>query len=366
MRTDRLAPRARALTHLLMAAALAAGCQRESVESLDTEAAVPVTVESAKIETFYGTVSASGTITPAPGAELTVIAPASARVAELPKAEGDPVAAGDLLVRFDIPGFAADLSARRAAVAQASARVENARASYARLSGLLAQGVAARRDVEDARRQQAEAEADLDQATSAVAAATAVLDRATVRAPFAGVVARRFHNPGDLVDAAAGDPILRLINTSALQVVAAVPVSDLHRISVGRRATVVPAGASDGLDARVVATAAEVDANSATANVRLALTARSRLAVGTPVRVDIVAEERPKALVIPAAAIVEEARETFVMVAGDDHKAHRRPITAGLVSRGLAEVTAGLSAGDRVIVRGQDALPDGAAVTVTP
>jgi multidrug efflux pump subunit AcrA (membrane-fusion protein) len=100
--------------------------------------------------------------------------------------------------------------------------------------------------------------------------------------------------------------------------------------------------------------------------VRLSLGGRTRAAAGTPVHVEILAETRPGALVIPAAAIVEDEGEVFVMVAGRDDKAHKYPIAVGLVSRGLAEITTGLSAGDRVIVRGQDGLPEGAAVTVTP
>src|SRR5262249_46851784 len=153
------------------------------------------------------TIAASGTIAPAPGAELTVVAPAPARIAEIPKGEGDAVREGDVLVRFDIPNLASDVAAKRAGLAQASARLDQAKANLARLSSLVGQGVAAPREVEDAKRQQAETEADLDQARSAVEAATALSDRAVVRARFAGVVSKRFHNPGDLVDASTGDPV---------------------------------------------------------------------------------------------------------------------------------------------------------------
>jgi multidrug efflux pump subunit AcrA (membrane-fusion protein) len=64
------------------------------------------------------------------------------------------------------------------------------------------------------------------------------------------------------------------------------------------------------------------------------------------------------------AALVSEEGERFVMVVDADNKAHKRPVTVGLSTRTLAEVTAGIKAGDRVIVRGQDGLPEGAAVAV--
>ena len=95
---------------------------------------------------------------------------------------------------------------------------------------------------------------------------------------------------------------------------------------------------------------------SATAAVRLAFVKPTRLAAGTVVQVAIVAEEHANALVIPAAAIVRDEGETFVMVAGTDNKAHKHPI-ADRAPRphDRAEVTSGLKAGDRVIVRGPGA-----------
>lgn len=348
----------------LLLLAVAASCQRASVEEVETKAAVPVVVATAKVQPFESTISASGTVAPAPGAELTIVAPAPARVAEIPKAEGDAVRRGDVLVRFDIPSLESDVAARRAAVAQAEARLEAVKASYARLSGLLAQGVAAPREVEDAKRQQAEAEADLAQARSAVDSSVALSSRAVVHAPFAGVVSQRFHNPGDLVDASAGDPILKLINPAQLQVVSAVPVADIPRVVIGRAARIIAPGRDAPEGARVLTRPAHVEPASATAPVRLAFVNPTRLAAGTVVQTDIVAEEKPDALVIPSAALVREESQTFVMIVGADSKAHKSPVTVGLQTHDLVEITGGLKAGDRVIVRGQAGLPEGADVTV--
>ena len=45
---------------------------------------------------------------------------------------------------------------------------------------------------------------------------------------------------------------------------------------------------------------------------------------------EIVGEERANALIIPVAALVDEEGELFVMVAGDDNKAHKYPVAVGL------------------------------------
>jgi RND family efflux transporter MFP subunit len=348
----------------LVALAALAGCQRPSVEAVETTAVVPVVVETARVGLLQGMIVVTGVVAAAPGAEMLVVAPAAARIAHLPTAEGDRVKAGDVLVRFDIPTLTADVAASRARVTQAVARIAATQANVTRLSSLLGQGVAAPRDVEEAIRQHAEAEADLEQARSAVQAAVALSDRAVVRAPFSGVVAQRFHNPGDLVEAAASDPVMKVINPSQLQVVAAVPASELSRVVVGHSAQIRQAGHDDSEAAKVLTKAAQVDSATATGNVRLAFATATSLTAGMTVQVEIVGEERPHALIVPVAALVSEDSDLFVMVVGDDNKAHKYPVAVGLSTRTLAEVTSGIKAGDRVIIRGQDGLPEGAAVVV--
>jgi len=351
---------------LLLAAGLSTviACERKSVEQVETTAPVPVTVEPVKTDRMVSTISASGTVVPAPGAELTVVAPAPARIAEITKGEGEAVRTGDVLVRFEIPSLASDVASRRAAVAQATARLEAAKAEHTRLSTLLAQGVAAPREVEEVKRQEAEADADLEQARSAVDTAVALAERSVVRARFPGVISKRFHNPGDLVDASNGDPVLKVINPSQLQVLAAVTVADLPKVIIGRPAEVVVPGSETPLAARVLTRATQVDPSGATGDVRLVFLKPTALAAGTVVQVTIVGEEHANVLVIPAGAIVRDEGETFVMVAGDDKKAHKYPIAIGLAGRDRVEITSGLKAGDRVIVRGQEELPEGADIKI--
>jgi RND family efflux transporter MFP subunit len=325
---------------------------------------VPVAVATAEVGPLRATIPATGVVSAAPGAELLVVAPAAGRIAQLPHAEGDRVKQGEVLVRFDVPSLAADLLASRARVTQASARVAAAKANVKRLTSLLDQGVAAPRDVEDATRQSAEAEGDLEQAQSAVAAASALSDRAVVRAPFPGVIAQRFHNPGDLVEAAASDPVVRLIDPSRLQVVAAVPAAELSRITVGRAADVRVPGTEDSEAARVLVRAPQVDPAAGTGHVRLGFIKPTSLTAGMSVQVEIVAEERPHAVTIPASALLLQDDERYVMVVDAESKAHKRPVTIGLTTRTTVEVTRGVTAGERVIVRGQDGVPDGAAVAV--
>ena len=322
---------------------------------------VPVEAEPARRGDITGVVHATGTVTPAPGAELIVVAPEPARIAELPHAEGDRVAAGDLLVRFDIPAAGAEVSRQRGEIARAEAQIANTRAAQTRAKDLFERGIAARKEMEDADRDLAEAEALLAEAQAALAAADSVAARAVVRAPFAGVVARRLHNPGDVVEAAATDPVLRLIDPRRMEVVANVSLGDVMRVALG-----APARLRNGSDLalRVVSRPLAVDAGTAAAPVRLTFAGPPPgLAFGTPVQVEIEAETRTGVVLVPVGAVVREGEETAVFVAADD-KAARHAVTLGMSDGTHVEVISGVTAGDLVITRGQAGLPDGAAIAV--
>jgi multidrug efflux system membrane fusion protein len=88
------------------------------------------------------------------------------------------------------------------------------------------------------------------------------------------------------------------------------------------------------------------------------------LPAGAVVQASILAEERKNVLVVPAAAIVHDGDATFVLVAGTDNKAHKKDVTLGLATHELVEVRSGLAAGDQVITKGQDGLPDGGAIRI--
>jgi multidrug efflux pump subunit AcrA (membrane-fusion protein) len=90
--------------------------------------------------------------------------------------------------------------------------------------------------------------------------------------------------------------------------------------------------------------------------------AASNLAVGTPVQVEIDAEEHTNVVLVPAEAIVREGDETAVFVAIGG-KAQRRAVALGITDKDHAEIKSGVKAGDQVISNGQAGLPDGATVT---
>jgi RND family efflux transporter MFP subunit len=346
---------------VLLVAALLPACHEAVPEEVATTAAVPVEVAKAHLGTITSSIHATGTVEPAPGADWVVTAPQQARIAEIRYATGDVVRKGAVVAQFDAPPLRADLASRASEAAQARSRLESARHNLDRLSALLEKGIASRKEVEEARKELADAEAAVSETGQTRAAAALLAARATPVAPFTGLVAERWHNPGDVID--ANEHVLRVVDPKRLQLTAAVPVADAPRVVVGHAARVsVPGAEGMSIAAKVTGAPAAVDPATGTAAVRIALSAA--LPVGTPAEVDIVADERANVLLVPATAIVREENKPAVFVVDAEHKAHRRPVVVGLVSGEEAQIVSGLREGDTVVVKGHDELPDGAEVAV--
>ena len=102
--------RNRAAALALTAALSRRRARGKTVEEIETTAAAPVKIITLAPATLGGIVAATGVVAAAPGADWVITAPEPARILELPKAEGDRVRTGDLLVRFEIPSATTDVA----------------------------------------------------------------------------------------------------------------------------------------------------------------------------------------------------------------------------------------------------------------
>ena len=343
-----------------------AACGRGAPEEIVTETVVPVTTEAAELGVIRGVIHATGVVDPAPGADLIVTAPEAARVAEIPKAEGDRVRRGDLLVRFEIPSLDAAAAGKSAEVRRAESGLRNAKAAQTRAHDLFDRGCRRR---QGGRRRRPCSRGCRGRARRGAGGTKRLGDRSSTRsavhATFDGIVAKRSHNPGDLVEASAADPVLRVIDPRRLEVEASVPIADVPRVVDGASARLVASAGAASEALRVVSRPVAVEPGTASVRVRLAFVEPTSLPAGTPVQIEIDAEEHANVVRVPAAAVMHEGGQASVLVAAAG-KAQRRAIVTGLADDEHVEVRSGLRAGELVITRGQAGLPDGAAITAAP
>jgi RND family efflux transporter MFP subunit len=333
------------------------------VEDPDENQIVPVAAQPAEVGSLRATIHASGRVVPADGAEFLAIAPEPARVVEVTRNEGEPVTAGDLLVRFELPFATQELSRQQADMARAQAQLENVRATRDRVVDFVERGLVARNDLNQADRDLADAQTDVTASASALKRAQDTLARATIRAPFAGIVANRLHNPGDVATGSPGDPVLRIVDPTRLEILAAIPGADGSRILPGAAARI--AGFVDGqaVTLSVVGRPGGTPDAEGNLHVRLTFASPTALTADAAVDVDIDAEERLRVVFVPAVALVATGKDAALFVAVSDI-AQRRAVTTGVTTELGVEITSGLKAGELVITRGQASVIDGTRISV--
>jgi len=163
------------------------------------------------------------------GEEVTITARRAGSLTTLPRREGDSFRAGATLAVFDAPEARDAIRAARAALEAATLRADQARRQEARMESLFVARVASQRERELAESDRREAEAAYASAQAALAALTSDL---AIPAPFDGVVVRRMLDPGATV--IPGQPIVAIRSRAPGEIVAAVPESELGRLTHGR------------------------------------------------------------------------------------------------------------------------------------
>src|SRR5262249_47001028 len=149
----------------------------------------------------------SGNLAAPPNRDAKIAALVPGKIKQVLVAEGISVREGQELAKLDNASLVDQLRQAEAAVAQAKANSENRRMSAQRNEGLLQRGIAARKELEDARTQLAVNESLLKQAEAVRSAAQTQVARSVLRAPFAGTVVHRFLGAGEQVDGTSGQPV---------------------------------------------------------------------------------------------------------------------------------------------------------------
>lgn len=311
--------------------------------------AMGVEVAVARSESIASEVSVTGRVEAVQA--IDVRPELDGRIVAIVAREGQAVAAGTPLFRLDD----AELEAQ---VARATAERDLAHQTLERTRGLIAQNASARADLERAEALERGAQAQLDLLSVRLA-------RTTVRAPFAGVIGRRFVSLGDYVS-----PQVRLTSlqtTNPQRVTLDVPERFAAELRRGQR---VEFGVAAYPGQRFTATVDFVDPVVAlparTILVKaLAANPDGRLQTGMFVEARLATAVRGAAIVIPEQALMPAPGGRNAVWAVVDGKAQRREVTIGVRRAGQVEITSGIAAGEQVVVGGVLQLAEGAPVRAT-
>jgi membrane fusion protein, multidrug efflux system len=348
-------------------------CSRKSAsddEALDDQVAAvaDVTLTHVQRAEIQSLLTVTGTIAALPNQDVKVSALVAGRIARLAVAEGDRVCQGQVLAQIEDRPYQDQLQQAQAAVEQAKANLENAKLNSDRNETLFKRGIAAGKDVEDARTQVSVSQAALSQAEAQASLAALQISRAEVHSPISGVVVKRFVSDGEQVDGTAAQPIFEVANLREAELYGNVSADYLGRIHVGQTLTI----SSDAFPGQnfaglVVAISPAVDSSTNVGLVRIRIKNRDDLLrLGMFLSAEIPLETHANALVVPPQAIYrdEQGQPRVFRVEGQEATAVQ--VKLGIETRYRVELLSGFKDGDTVILTGGYGLGEHARVKVLP
>ena len=329
---------------------LAAACSSPEPEAGESPRRVAGTAYTVKDTTVRALFEASGTAMPLRQATLST--KLMGTVLEVRAREGDRIVAGQTLVRIDARDLAAKHSQVAASIAEAEAVRRDAATQAGRIRALYADSAATRAQLDAVETGLIRADAGVRAARASSAELSAVSAYANVRAPFTGIVTKRFVDPGAF--AAPGAPLMTVQDGDQLRIVANATPDVASGLSRGNRIDAL-------VENRPVTAVIEGIVPSAAGNLytinALVSNAGGSFLSGSTATLLIELGSR-NALVIPSGAVVREGELTGVTIRSADGD-NLRWIRLGRTTGNVVEVTSGLRAGDVVIV------PPAVSTTVT-
>lgn len=379
----------RILAALLAASmALCAGCGSQSDDTAEDDqtpsgTAVEVTeVTQGAMSTEY---SVNGKV--AADNEVQVFPMLAGQVLTLSVSEGDKVSKGQTLLSVDTSTVTSTMSSLREsynatktatdkAIENAQISVQQAQLAVENTEALLEAGAAAEQDLTKAKQGLEQAQAGVAQARAQQAASLAQIQASmdqinkqaslgTVTAPCAGTVTTVNVVQGGM--ASSAQPAVVIAEDSRVKIKASVSEDVFAGLHVGDSAGVQISVLSDEVKtAKILSLPAAANQQTNLYDVSVSVPDGSDPAIGSFATVIFYTDRRENTLSVPTECVLtgnDNKRYLFTVDEGGT-TAKRVTVETGLVGKTQTEITSGLTAGDRVVTKGQSYLSDGSAVRV--
>lgn len=296
--------------------------------------------------------------------QAAVAAQVGGQVTGIARDEGSAAAENDIVIEIDPERRELEAQSARAMLVQAEAQAAEAQRELVRMQKLHAQGVAADAKLDQVRTALSSAISARDAAAAQAGMAERSLRDSSVRAPFAGLVARRFVSEGEYVQ--PGQKLFELVALDPIEVEFHVPEKESSRVAQDAPVAVRVAPFPDEVfQARVTLVSPTIDPATRTLRVKAALpNPDGRLRPGLFARADLGIAVHENVPMIPEEAVLQRAGGPIAYVVQDGSHAQRRPLELGVIRDGQVEVRAGVKIGEDVVVRGASELVEGSVVSV--
>jgi len=337
---------------------LLAGCGPEATgESAGTEpeAAAPENATPVMVQTI--TTQDLAEHFTLPGAleaweDLTLAAEIAGPIDWVGPREGERLTAGQAILTIDA-------ISQKARLEQARVDAEVKRAAMQRLKTLVDDNLVSRQEYDNS-------VTAFEAARQTHELARIALEKSAVRTPIAGVLDARLVDRGEYIK--AGDPVAEVVQVDRLKALVDVPEKDVRYFHHGEQVNVIQAQIDTGAEIHRTGTlthlAYKADPLTRTYRAKIEVDNRDgELRPGMIVRIEALRREIKNAIAIPLYAVVDHDGRKIVFVE-EQGRAQLRPVQIDRVIGNQALIGSGLTAKERLIIKGQQLLADGAAVTV--
>jgi RND family efflux transporter MFP subunit len=327
-------------------------------QPLLVKAALPQKGTLAKYFNYKGTVSAWKTANIAPDA--------SGRVGRILKKQGDKVGQGELLAVLDMTALELQQKQARAAMAVAQTAYQNARLNAERMKKMLENKAISQMQFENT-------QLALDAADTQMKSARANLDlvdytskNAYMKAPFAGIIAAKNMEEGDMINPmmGMGQSILTLMDLSKVKITVDVPAEEIEKIKIGQKCLVkISSRAGEDFMGEVYSKNLAADPLSKTFKVEIKIeNPEMKIKAGVYADISIEYISRENVYLLPLSALLSGDKEVMI---NENGIARKRAIGVGLKNGKSFEVISGVRPDELVLIEGNYDLKDGTAIVMS-
>jgi membrane fusion protein (multidrug efflux system) len=359
----------RTTTALLLAATVLSvgACKKSDANAapakVETMLVGPENVTVVRSESIRSGPAISGSL--APERAATLRAEMSGAVIQTYAEPGQRVSRGQALAQLDAQVLRDQALSARSAVTTAQSSYDIARRDVQRSETLTQAGAIAERDLERSRNALLAAQAQLATARAQLASIQKQLDKASVQAPFAGIVAQRQANAGDVVS--PGTALFTVVDPGSMQLEAAVPADALSQVRVGMPVEFKVNGYPNRtFTGRVTRVNPVADPTTRQVHITAAIPNAGNTLVGGLFAEGRVSSEARTAPMLAVAAVDERGLRPTVMRLRNG-KIEKAEVTLGIrdAASETVEITAGLAQGDTVLLGAARGISPGTPVKVS-
>lgn len=351
---------------LFPALLLAAGCHHEAPPSMTTPPPALVVAATAAAEDVPLYLDEIGRTV---ARERVSIQPqVTGRITKIHFTDGQDLKAGDLLFTIDPRPYQATLSSAEANLAQAKAVTDLARLEFERAKTLLEKKALSQQEFDAAKNALAVDEARIQQNQAAIESAKIDLDYCSIKSPIDGRAGQRLVDMGNVVAANVGS-LLIIQKLDPIYADFTVTENDLPKVqknmAAGTLRTEVRLPDDTGATRSGDLTFVDNAVADATGTVRLRATLTNtdhHFWPGQFIQVRLVLATAKNAVVIPGESTQMSPTGPFVYVIKSDSTAELRPVTLGQRQADRVVVVQGLTAGERIVLKGHAGIMPGAKV----